>query len=136
MVEKLKQCFKIWHMKIHERLHEARSRAGLSMSEIARRLGVSPQSVQQWESGTTTPRPQRIRDLAALLGVTEGYLLGAGEELAAAAEAGALDATGTDPARDNAQALTESIIEATEHGRLTAEDLGALAYLVDRLQSR
>lgn len=62
-------------MSFAERLAEAREGAGLSQSELARRLGVKPQSVQQWEQSGTTPRAHRIKDLALVLGVTREWLL-------------------------------------------------------------
>lgn len=39
-------------------------------------MGVSPQSVQAWEAGRNTPRPQRLQEIAAILGVSAGYLMG------------------------------------------------------------
>lgn len=62
-------------MSFAGRLAEARQRAGMTQSELARRLGVSPQSVQQWEQSGTTPRAHRIKDLALALGVTREWLL-------------------------------------------------------------
>lgn len=62
-------------MSFAERLAEARTRAGLTQSELARNLRVSPQSVQQWEQSGTTPRSHRIKDLAQALGVTREWLL-------------------------------------------------------------
>jgi len=123
-------------MEIHERIQAARKHARISMSEIARQLGVSPQSVRQWERGLTTPRPQRIHDLAVLLGVSEAYLLGATEELAPVAGSDAPGAPEAGSALEIAQAMAASIVAATENGRLRAEDLEALAHIVDRLQSQ
>lgn len=62
-------------MGFAERLADARRVAGLSQSELARRIGVRPQSVQQWEQNGTTPRGHRMKDLAAVLGVTREWLL-------------------------------------------------------------
>lgn len=62
-------------MSFAVRLAEARNRAGLTQSELARRLRISPQSVQQWEQSGTTPRAHRIKDLALALGVTREWLL-------------------------------------------------------------
>lgn len=50
----------------------------LDQSYIARRLGIEPQSVQQWIRGQTAPRGYRIEALAALLEVEPWQLLGAG----------------------------------------------------------
>lgn len=62
-------------MSFAERLSESRRVAGLSQSELARRIGVKPQSVQQWEQSGTTPGAHRIKDLALALGVTREWLL-------------------------------------------------------------
>jgi SOS-response transcriptional repressor LexA len=45
-------------------------------SFVARRLGIEPQSVQQWVRGQTAPRGYRIEALAALLEVEPWKLLG------------------------------------------------------------
>ncbi len=117
-------------MEIYERLQSARKRTGLSMSEIARRLGVSPQSVQQWETGTTTPRPERIRDLAALLGVTEAYLLGAPPEPEAGSE------SSHHSPEELAATLAELITVSTRDGLLGSSDLQLLEQLTRRLRDR
>jgi SOS-response transcriptional repressor LexA len=52
------------------------SKLTLSQSDIARRLGVKPQSVQQWFAGDTVPRTQRLEALAGLLKTSVRYLLG------------------------------------------------------------
>lgn len=49
---------------------------GLSVSELARKLGISPQAVSQWLSGTTSPR-RRITDVAEALGLTVAGFWGA-----------------------------------------------------------
>ena len=62
-------------MSFSGRLAEARRRAGLSQSELARRIGLKPQSVQQWEQSGTTPRSHRIDKIASALGVSREWLL-------------------------------------------------------------
>ena len=62
-------------MDINERIVSARTRLGISQSELARIVGVSPQTVQQWESGETSPRPSRYKGLANALHVTEQWLV-------------------------------------------------------------
>jgi SOS-response transcriptional repressor LexA len=59
-----------------ERLAASASKLALSQSDIARRLGVRPQSVQQWFSGDTVPRVPRLQALASLLQTSMAYLLG------------------------------------------------------------
>lgn len=58
------------------RIAAAREAQGLNQSELARKLGVSPQSVQAWEAGRTAPRNQRIKHLSEVLGVSVAYLMG------------------------------------------------------------
>lgn len=65
----------------------------LDQSLIARRLGIEPQSVQQWIRGQTAPRGYRIEALAALLEVEPWQLLAAGEAQHAAAGSSAAEAT-------------------------------------------
>lgn len=44
------------------------------MEELADRLGVTWQAVQQWENGGTEPRRKRVEQIAAVLGVTEAEI--------------------------------------------------------------
>lgn len=60
---------------IPERIAEAREALGISQSELARRLGVTPQAVQSWEAGKATPRPQRLAEIAIALGVDVARLV-------------------------------------------------------------
>jgi len=62
-------------MTIGQRIAHARTQAGLNQSELAAKLSLSPQSVQQWERDKTTPRRSRIESVAALLGVSPEWLL-------------------------------------------------------------
>ncbi len=65
--------------KISERIAEARRRAGLSQSALARALGIKAQAVQKWEAGGA-PKPERIAEVADVLGVSVDYLLGKDEQ--------------------------------------------------------
>lgn len=49
------------------RIYTARSRLGFSQEQVAEEMGVTYQSVQQWESGKATPRGYRLEKLANLL---------------------------------------------------------------------
>lgn len=62
---------------ISEIIGEGRRRAGLNQSELARRLGITPQSVQAWESGRATPRPAMLTPLADALGMEAATLIAA-----------------------------------------------------------
>lgn len=58
------------------RIAIAREEKGWNQSELARQLGVTPQSVQAWEAGRNVPRPQKMQQLSRLLGKSVGFLMG------------------------------------------------------------
>lgn len=57
-----------------ERIHRLRTERGLSLADIADRLGVSKPTVWAWEHGKSRPVERRLPDLAKALGVTPGGL--------------------------------------------------------------
>jgi transcriptional regulator with XRE-family HTH domain len=59
---------------IGQRIREAREALGFSQEQLADNLGISFQSVQQWETGKTTPRATRMRKLATVLGKSPTWL--------------------------------------------------------------
>jgi DNA-binding transcriptional regulator YiaG len=50
-------------------LKSQRARLGLSASDYARLVGVSAQSIYNWEQGHATPRPEQIAVIAKLRGI-------------------------------------------------------------------
>ena len=56
------------------RLHRLRREAGLSLGDIAARLGVSKPTVWAWEHGKSRPVEKRLSALADALGVTPAGL--------------------------------------------------------------
>ncbi|HFN5073012.1 TPA: LexA family protein [Pseudomonas aeruginosa] len=60
---------------LQQRITAARELVGLSQSELARNLGVTPQAVQSWESGKSSPRGKRLDELCRLLQVTVTWLV-------------------------------------------------------------
>lgn len=54
-------------LKIAELIRTARERAELNQSELAKRLGIAAQSVQQWEDGKTSPSRKNMRKLKEVL---------------------------------------------------------------------
>lgn len=61
--------------ELGERIRSARIRSGLSQRELARRLGVSPGAVGQWELGVHSPSRSRLSVLAKTLRVQVEWLL-------------------------------------------------------------
>ncbi len=76
-------------MSLADRLRAARTAAGLTQADVARNFKITPSAVAQWEMGRTGPDRARLTDLAALLGVTAGYMLGAADAPTAETQAGA-----------------------------------------------
>lgn len=59
-----------------ENLKNARIRAGLTQAQIAEKIGVAPSSYSFYESGKREPDVMKIKQIAAVLGVTGDDLLG------------------------------------------------------------
>ena len=62
------------NMKIGDRIKDAREKANISQSELARKMGIKASSVQEWERNETSPRRHRIKPLAEALGVSPQWL--------------------------------------------------------------
>lgn len=60
---------------INDRIRTSRDKKGWNQSDLARAIGVTPQTVQQWENGKTSPRNKKIDALAQALGVSADWLL-------------------------------------------------------------
>lgn len=58
-----------------DRMTGAREAAGLSQSDLARRLGVKVKTIRAWENDMSEPRANRLQMLAGLLGVSIMWLL-------------------------------------------------------------
>jgi HTH-type transcriptional regulator, cell division transcriptional repressor len=54
-------------MDIARIIREGREKLNLNQSQLAELVGVSPQAVQQWESGATQPRGKRLNKIAEVL---------------------------------------------------------------------
>ncbi len=54
---------------------QAREKQGLNQSELGRKLGVTPQAVQAWESGRSLPRPKMLVEIARALNIPSHQLL-------------------------------------------------------------
>jgi transcriptional regulator with XRE-family HTH domain len=64
------------HAEIGQRLRSARLRLGISQVEVGKRLGVSYQQVNKYERGSNVLSGVAVLDLAELLHVRVGWLLG------------------------------------------------------------
>lgn len=60
---------------ISGRIRQAREALGLSEQDLANRLGVTAETVTEWESGGRDPRSNRVIMLAGVLGVSAHWLL-------------------------------------------------------------
>ena len=60
---------------LSEKIMDLRKSRGWSQEELAERLDVSRQSVSKWESGASTPEPDKIVAISEIFGVSTDYLL-------------------------------------------------------------
>lgn len=63
-------------MTIGERIRETRKSRGLTQRELGERLGLSYQSIAQWENDLRKPKFETIQKIADALGVSVSYLSG------------------------------------------------------------
>ena len=56
-------------MTTGQRIRTARKQIGLTQKELAQRLGLSFQSVAQWENDLRNPKPETLQKIADALGV-------------------------------------------------------------------
>ena len=57
------------------RLRELRNKSGLTQNEIATKLGVSGQTILNWENKIYEPKISQLIELADLFGVSVDYLV-------------------------------------------------------------
>ncbi len=62
-------------MNVARIIREAREKLNLNQSQLAELVGVSPQAVQQWESGATQPRGKRLNKIAEVLKLPPALML-------------------------------------------------------------
>lgn len=58
-----------------DRLSVAREHAGMDQAQLARRIGVKLQTLQNWEADRAEPRANRLQMLAGLLNVSIVWLM-------------------------------------------------------------
>jgi transcriptional regulator with XRE-family HTH domain len=61
--------------KLSARIRELREARGLSASDLARSVGVTPTAVWNWEKNGIKPRSDALAAISDALGVTTNYLL-------------------------------------------------------------
>jgi transcriptional regulator with XRE-family HTH domain len=60
---------------ISKRIQELREAKGMSASELARQVGVTPTAVWNWEKNSIKPRYPVAEQIAKVLGVSTSFLL-------------------------------------------------------------
>ncbi|WP_420416968.1 helix-turn-helix domain-containing protein [Pacificispira sp.] len=102
---------------IGQRIRQARETLEWSEEDLAHRLGVTPETVVEWEQSDRDPRSNRIVTLAGVLGVSAHWLLDGSADFAPPANGG-------DPAVA-ARAQLESIRLKVHELKLLMDDLEA-----------
>jgi len=105
-----------------DRLAGAREAAGMSQTDLAKRLGVKVKTVGSWENDLLEPRANRLQMLAGLLNVSIMWLLtGKGD--------------GVDPPED-AQALPPDVVALLAEIRQIKGEFARNAERLGRLEKR
>ena len=61
---------------VGDRIREARTKLGLTQTQLARQVGVSSQTVWSWEAGRVKPTREHMEELAFRCEVSTAWLLG------------------------------------------------------------
>ncbi len=64
-----------------ERLKELREEKGLSLSQLARDVGVSHVAISRWEKKTRIPTIESLKALAIYFNVSSDYLIGLSDDV-------------------------------------------------------
>ena len=69
-------------ISLGERIAKTRQDNGVSTADLAKRMGVKKDTVENWEAGRSEPRPNKLMQLAGVLDVSLLWLMTgkAGEE--------------------------------------------------------
>lgn len=125
-----------------QRIQRAVERAGLSVEELAGRIGCSRALIYQYLSGTTLAQPDRLQQIATECGVTLTYFYGDDAEIATAASgtagrAGAVSAPRMPAPQEVTARLTDSLraLQELADAQETPPDYRALASTCERIVS-
>lgn len=69
-------------MMLDKRIRQLRLERGINQKDLGNALGVSKQSVSNWENGNIMPSIDLLVRIADYFGVTTDYLLGRGNDRA------------------------------------------------------
>lgn len=120
-------------MSIGENIKKARIDAGLSQKQLGECLGITAQSVAQWETGRREPKYQSIVKIADALNVPVSLLYGISENDPEKQEA--IRAALTSSAKKNGQIDTEAFMVnlQDEYAKVNYGDLITLRRKTDEL---
>jgi HTH-type transcriptional regulator, cell division transcriptional repressor len=104
-------------MDIAKIIREGREKLNLNQSQLAELVGVSPQAVQQWESGATQPRGKRLNKIAEVLKLPPSLM-----HFGAPAEASGATAAGVASAPGNTSAGAGAVVAAVATAAATLSD--------------
>ena len=54
---------------IGERIAKERKRLGLTQNDVAQKMGISYQSIAQWENGLRNPKPETLKRIAEAMDI-------------------------------------------------------------------
>ncbi len=74
-VEVMKESKQKYKKEIGARIRESRTEMGISLEELAERVGITAGFLGLIERGNRCTTAQRLNDLAQILGITPNYLL-------------------------------------------------------------
>lgn len=114
-------------MSLSKRIAEARKASGLTQTEVARRLGIRPQSVQAWESGVSAPRARRLSELAQVLDVPEAFFFFESEDESAG------PGHNLSLVSRKARRVADELVALADRGKLDRESVEAIGGLVNLL---
>jgi transcriptional regulator with XRE-family HTH domain len=112
------------------KLRAIRSRAGVTLDQVAAALNVSSSSVRKWEAGLSNPRPQHLAALAALFArPSEEFLRATAKPtLRQLREAAGLTMSMAAEAVGTSSSTINRLEQASQHPNAAATNALAVAY--------